>query len=81
MSAATQQPVIAKYKPCYAELEKGKRYFWCACGRSKNQPYCDGSHKGTGIVPPALPGEGRRRGSPLLRLQAHVQRSLLRRQP
>ncbi len=26
-------------------------YFWCACGSSKNQPYCDGSHKGTGFAP------------------------------
>ena len=51
MSNTKQEPVIAKYKPYYAELEKGKRYFWCACGRSKNQPYCDGSHKGTGMVP------------------------------
>ena len=51
MSSTTQKPVIAKYKPYYAELEKGKRYFWCACGRSKNQPYCDGSHKGTGFAP------------------------------
>ena len=51
MSDATQKPVIAKYKPYYAELKKGKRYFWCACGRSKNQPYCDGSHKGTGMAP------------------------------
>jgi len=64
MSDATQQPVIAKYKPCYAELEKGKRYFWCACGRSKNQPYCDGSHKGTGIVP--LPYQAKANGEEVL---------------
>ena len=51
MSSSTQKPVIAKYKPYYTELKKGKRYFWCACGRSKNQPYCDGSHKGTGFAP------------------------------
>ncbi|MXW19388.1 MAG: cupin domain-containing protein [Gammaproteobacteria bacterium] len=51
MSSTTQKPVIAKYKPYYAELKKDKRYFWCACGRSKNQPYCDGSHKGTGFAP------------------------------
>ena len=29
------------------EVEKGKSYYWCACGKSKNQPFCDGSHKGT----------------------------------
>ena len=26
------------------EVEKGKSYYWCACGKSKNQPFCDGSH-------------------------------------
>ena len=31
------------------EVEKGKSYYWCACGQSKNQPFCDGSHKGTGF--------------------------------
>ena len=64
MSEAIQEPVIAKYKPYYAELEKGKRYFWCACGRSKNQPYCDGSHKGTGIAP--LPYKARSDGEEVL---------------
>ena len=29
------------------EVEKGKSYYWCACGKSKNQPFCDRSHKGT----------------------------------
>ncbi len=33
------------------DLEQGKEYHWCACGRSKNQPFCDGSHAGTGINP------------------------------
>jgi len=32
-------------------VEAGKEYWWCACGRSKNQPFCDGSHKGTGLSP------------------------------
>ena len=44
-------PKIAQYKPFYEELEAGKTYFWCACGLSKKQPYCDGSHQGTGILP------------------------------
>ncbi|WP_446831864.1 CDGSH iron-sulfur domain-containing protein [Candidatus Foliamicus sp.] len=51
MRSTKQGPTIAQYKPYYAELAKGKRYFWCACGRSKNQPWCDGSHKGTDFVP------------------------------
>lgn len=45
------KPVIARYKPYYCELEGGKTYLWCACGRSKDQPFCDGSHRGTGILP------------------------------
>jgi len=32
-------------------VEEGKRYFWCACGRSAKQPFCDGSHKDTGLTP------------------------------
>ena len=52
------QPKIPRYKPYYAELRKGKRVFWCACGRSNNQPFCDGSHKGTGFEPvPYAPSE------------------------
>jgi CDGSH-type Zn-finger protein len=42
---------IADLKPVGVELEAGKKYFWCACGQSKNQPFCDGSHAGTGFVP------------------------------
>jgi glutamate synthase domain-containing protein 2/CDGSH-type Zn-finger protein len=44
---------IADRKPMKAELEAGE-YYWCACGRSKNQPFCDGSHTGTGITPLAF---------------------------
>lgn len=45
------EPVRAQLSPYEAKLEAGKDYWWCACGRSKNQPYCDGSHKGTGFSP------------------------------
>ena len=45
------KPNIADNKPKPAELEKGKDYFWCACGRSKNGQFCDGSHKGTSFTP------------------------------
>ena len=33
------------------DLEQGKSYFWCSCGKSSKQPFCDGSHKGTGFKP------------------------------
>jgi len=44
------KPKIAQTKPFVVDVEPGK-YAWCACGESKNQPYCDGSHKGTGFSP------------------------------
>jgi CDGSH-type Zn-finger protein len=45
------EPVIAAKQPFAVELESGKKYAWCACGLSKKQPYCDGSHKTTDIRP------------------------------
>lgn len=44
------EPVIAQKFSCSVELEPGD-YYWCACGLSKNQPFCDGSHKETDIEP------------------------------
>ncbi len=44
-------PIIAAKAPAMVELEEGKNYFWCRCGMSKNQPFCDGSHAGTDITP------------------------------
>ncbi len=44
-------PIPAQKAPYEFTVEAGKRYFWCACGRSGNQPLCDGSHKDTGISP------------------------------
>ena len=49
MSDATP-PECPQKKPYVLEEEPGKKA-WCACGRSQNQPYCDGSHKGTGLTP------------------------------
>ncbi len=44
-------PVIAQKAPMPVEVEAGKTYFWCACGKSSKQPFCDGAHKGLGIAP------------------------------
>ncbi|TBW54872.1 CDGSH iron-sulfur domain-containing protein [Marinobacter halodurans] len=44
-------PRIARTTPCAVLVEAGKTYFWCACGRSQHQPFCDGSHKATGLRP------------------------------
>ncbi|MEZ5752950.1 MAG: CDGSH iron-sulfur domain-containing protein [Paracoccaceae bacterium] len=44
-------PIIAQKAPFPTEVEAGKTYFWCACGKSTKQPFCDGSHKGTGLSP------------------------------
>src|SRR5579871_892470 len=46
-----ETPRIAHRKGFYFEVKAGQRYFWCACGRSANQPFCDGSHKGTEFAP------------------------------
>jgi len=43
------EPTIAQRGPYPVELEAGKSYSWCACGLSANQPFCDGSHRGSGI--------------------------------
>jgi CDGSH-type Zn-finger protein len=45
------EPERPQLNPYQVELEAGKRYAWCRCGRSKKQPFCDGSHAGTGIEP------------------------------
>ncbi len=44
-------PVIAQKSPFKIDVEAGKSYWWCACGKSAKQPFCDGSHKGTGFSP------------------------------
>jgi len=45
------KPVIADNKPISVDLEAGEEYYFCACGRSEAQPFCDGSHVGTDFVP------------------------------
>ena len=45
------QPEIGGRSPLAVDVEAGKSYWWCACGRSKKQPFCDGSHKGSEFSP------------------------------
>ncbi len=47
------EAIIAAKEPAVLELEPGT-YYWCSCGRSANQPFCDGSHKGTDFTPQVL---------------------------
>ncbi len=45
-----EKPIIAQKHSYKLDMEPGT-YYWCACGRSSNQPFCDGSHKGTSFTP------------------------------
>ena len=45
------EPVIAQKGPFPVAVEAGRTYWWCACGRSKRQPFCDGSHAGSEFTP------------------------------
>jgi CDGSH-type Zn-finger protein len=44
-------PVIAQKSPYATDVEAGKDYYWCSCGKSAKQPFCDGSHKGSEFAP------------------------------
>ena len=44
-------PKIAQKAPYRIEVEAGKAYFWCTCGQSSKQPFCDGSHKDSAFEP------------------------------
>ena len=50
-------PIIADNKPAKVSLSKGEEYYFCTCGRSKGQPFCDGSHAGTSFTPQVIVAE------------------------
>ena len=52
-----EEPKIAQKGPYAVDVKKGETYYWCACGRSSKQPFCDGSHKGTSFKPLAFKAE------------------------
>jgi len=50
-NTSDKQSVIAQKSPYAVQVEAGKSYWWCACGKSATQPFCDGSHKGSEFNP------------------------------
>ncbi len=51
------KPIVADNKPIPVDLKSGENYYFCACGKSASQPFCDGSHKGTDFTPIAFTAE------------------------
>ncbi|MDH5573003.1 MAG: CDGSH iron-sulfur domain-containing protein [Gammaproteobacteria bacterium] len=45
------EPVMTQKSPYKVDVVEGKTYYWCSCGQSKMQPFCDGSHKTSGLEP------------------------------
>jgi CDGSH-type Zn-finger protein len=46
-----KEPAIAAKAPMPVDVEAGKAYWWCSCGKSARQPFCDGTHKGSEFTP------------------------------
>ena len=51
------EAVVAQKAPCAVQVEAGKTYYWCSCGKSAKQPFCDGAHKGSAFTPTAFTAE------------------------
>lgn len=51
------KPTIAAKQPAAVQVTAGETYYWCSCGQSKKQPFCDGSHAGSGFEPMAYTAE------------------------
>lgn len=53
----SKKPVVKQYAPIQVNLKKGETYYYCTCGRTSNEPFCDGSHEGTQFKPMAFKAE------------------------
>jgi CDGSH-type Zn-finger protein len=53
----SEQPVIAAKSPAKVTLEAGKDYWFCTCGKSATQPFCNGAHKGSSFAPKKFTAE------------------------
>lgn len=51
------ETISPQMSPYAVDVKEGNTYYWCACGRSKNQPFCDGSHRDTEFQPVAFTAE------------------------
>ncbi|AHF07245.1 CDGSH iron-sulfur domain-containing protein [Desulfitobacterium metallireducens] len=51
------EPVVAGKSPIPVELKKGETYYYCTCGKSDNQPFCNGAHQDTSFTPMAFTAE------------------------
>ena len=60
MSTPEAAPDVPQKAPYPVDVEEGKKYFWCACGKSARQPFCDGSHEGTDFTPLSYQAEATR---------------------
>jgi CDGSH-type Zn-finger protein len=56
-AVSMDKPVVSQKNPIAIDVKKGETYYWCACGKSASQPFCDGSHKGTTHQPLAFTAE------------------------
>ncbi len=52
-----EKPIVAGIVPVHVDVKAGETYYWCTCGRSASQPFCDGSHQGSPFTPLAFTAE------------------------